>query len=152
MWATRSSGYYCEPAIHNIGFGFPKKNGVYPLVSNVLHVSHWLNNIIYILGKSKGGINKCWQKGEKNTHQAHEQKENKECTAQNCFAVNISVAHSGHGHNKKVHTCPIGQLMFILEIKWITWVFQLKKKKYIRNKIYLRNPSFVSFTLCKKIT
>lgn len=43
----------------------------------------------------------------KKTYQANEEKEDKESPSKHSLAINVAITHSGHGDNKKIHTCPV---------------------------------------------
>jgi hypothetical protein len=50
------------------------------------------------------------------TYQTDKKEEHEESPPQNGLTVDISIAHSGHGDDKKVDTSPVGDPLRILEI------------------------------------
>jgi hypothetical protein len=67
-------------------------------------------------------------KSYKFTHQAHKEEENLEPSTHASHTSYVPVANSGHGHHKKIDTVPVGQTLAVVEMRWITRVFQLQEE------------------------
>jgi hypothetical protein len=59
------------------------------------------------------------------THQADKKEEDEKGPAEHSFTKDITVSDSGHCDDEKVNTCPVRELMWIVELQWIARVLQL---------------------------
>lgn len=61
------------------------------------------------------------------THQSDEKEEHQKCSPQHGLAEHVAIADSWHRDDEKINTCPVGELMWIVELQRIARILQLRK-------------------------
>lgn len=75
------------------------------------------------------------KKGKK-TYQANKKEKDKEGSAEYGLAVDVTVADSRHCDYEEVHTCPVGQLLGVVELHRVPRVLQLNTTLIVNLLIY----------------
>ena len=59
-------------------------------------------------------------------YQSDKEKQDLKAPTQGSNAVDVPVAHRGHGHHQEVNTVPVGQRLSVSEVRRISRIFKLK--------------------------
>ena len=63
--------------------------------------------------------------GNNETYESDEQEQDLEAPPDGGLAVDVAVAHGGHGHHEEVHAVPVAQLLGVVKVRWVALVLQL---------------------------
>ncbi len=63
--------------------------------------------------------------GNSETYESDEQEQDLEAPPDGGLAVDVAVAHSGHGHHEEVHAVPVAQLLGVVKVRRVALVLQL---------------------------
>ena len=63
--------------------------------------------------------------GNSETYESDEQEQDLEAPPDGGLAVDVAVAHGGHGHHEEVHAVPVAQLLGVVKVRRVALVLQL---------------------------